>query len=552
MNQQILQEIKEKLDIVEFISNYVELKKAGNYYKGLCPFHQEKNPSFFVSPQKQIFKCFGCNIAGDVVTFYMRTENLSFKEAINNLAQKLNIDLKYLENSDNLSQNKKLLEINRIALNFFKKNLINNPSVINYLTQRGLTKETIEKFDLGYAERGSYLRDYLFNLGYNLDLIKEAGLLNEKNEDKFQGRIIFPLIDHKKRLVGFTGRLYPEVKYGPKYLNTAENKIFKKSKFLYGLVYSLSEIEKIKEIIIVEGQFDFLLAYQNGLQNIVAVSGSAFTQDQVNILKTYAKNFILAFDNDEAGFKSSWKSALMLMGNKLEVWKLNFEQAKDLADFFNSNYNLNQIKKIPFIDYIINYCLDNYNITNLEGKRQTLDLVLPLIKQLDNIKQGYYISQISKILELKEEFLLKELNELDKIVYNNFYQENSYISIPIDNYNERLENLIERYLTFVSILNIQEKIKTIEECLNEYNYLKDKFLNDEYYKEIINLRINYEKELNIDFEKELYFLEKEIKKEFYRKKIKEYRNLIKGSNAENILSEVKLLTDKLRELEKNQ
>ncbi|GIW66351.1 MAG: DNA primase [Candidatus Parcubacteria bacterium] len=547
MNQQILEKIKENLDIVEFISNYIELKKSGNYYKGLCPFHQERNPSFFVSPQKQIFKCFGCNVAGDVITFYMKIENLTFKEAINNLAGKLNIDLKYLEKEENISEYKKILNINRIALNFFKQNLNNNQEVIEYLINRGLTKESIDLFDLGYAKVGSHLRDYLFSSGYSLDILKDAGLINEKNEDKFQRRIIFPLFDHKKRLVGFTGRIYPENEYGPKYLNTPENKIFKKSKFLYGLIYAIPEIERTKEVIITEGQFDLILAYQNGLKNTVAISGSAFTQDHLNILKTYTKNFILAFDNDEAGFKSSWKSALMIMLNKLEAWRLIFEPAKDLADFFISNYDINQIKKIPFIDYLINYCSNKYNLDNLDGKKQTIDLILPLVKQMDNIRQGYYLSKLSKILELREEFLLKELNNINY----NFYQDQENQLYYLEASNDRLENLIERYLSFSIILNNNELISEIEEYLNEYKYLKEKFLNDDYYKEIINLRTNYEKDLNINFEEELRFLKREIKKEFYRKKIEKYKQFIKGTYNENILTEVKLLTKKLKEVEKN-
>lgn len=542
MNQEILQEIREKIDIVEFISNYVELKKTGNYYKGLCPFHQERNPSFFVSPQKQIFKCFGCNIAGDVINFYMKIENLNFKEAVKNLADKFNIKIDFKE--EKFYENKKLLEINRLALNFFKKNLIKNQEVINYLKKRGLTEETINFFDLGYAEKGSYLRDYLFSLGYKLEDLKEISLVNEKNEDKFQGRIIFPLITQKRKLIGFIGRLYPESGYGPKYLNSAENNLFKKSKFLYGLVYSQSEIEKNKEVIIVEGQFDFLLAFQNGIKNIVAVSGSSFTQDHLNTLKTITKNFTLGFDNDLAGFKSSWKAALMLLANKLEVSKLIFEPAKDLAEFFLNNYSINQLKKIDYLDYLIDYCSNNFDLNNLEGKKQTIDLILPILTKLDNLKQGYYLNKISKILEIKEDFLLKELN---KLAYNIYNQEDNYqfINYP----NNRLEILIERYLSLSLFLNNSKILEEIIEYLDNYEEIKERLNQDDYYQEILNLRMIYENDSNIDIEKEINFLKKEIKKEYYRKKIEEYKKLVDIS-IDKALIEVNNLTKKLKEIEK--
>ncbi len=543
MDQEILQEIREKIDIVEFISNYVELKKTGNYYKGLCPFHQERNPSFFISPQKQIFKCFGCNVAGDVITFYMKIEGLSFKEAIKNLADKFNIEINFKEQKENISVYKKFLEINRLALNFFKRNLQQNQEVINYLKSRGLTEETINFFDLGYASSGSHLRDYFFTLGYKLEDLKEVGLLNDKFEDKFQGRIMFPLINEKRKLIGFTGRLYPETDYGSKYLNTAENKLFKKSKFLYGLVYSQAEIEKKKEVIIIEGQFDFLLAYQNGIKNVVAVSGSAFTQDQLNILKFLTKNFVLAFDNDLAGFKSAWKTALMLFANKIEVDQLIFEPAKDLAEFFNSNYSINQLKKKAYLDYLIDYCSSHFNLEDLDGKKQTLDLILPLLKYLDNLKQGYYLSRLSKILEIKEEFLFKELNSL---VYN--YQiENEYQ--PLVYPKDRLEILIERYIAFSFLLNNLEKIEEIKDYLENYNEVKEKLLQDDYYQEILNLRINYESNLNINFEEELRFLKKEIQKEYYKKQIESYSK-ISGLPLDEVLKKINYLTQKIKEIEK--
>jgi len=551
MTTTILQEIKEKLDIVEFISHYVELTKSGNYYKGLCPFHQERNPSFFVSPQKQIFKCFGCNTAGDVVTFYMKIENLNFKEAIKQLCDKLNIDIKAYEQSEEKKIiNKKYLDLNRIALNFYKKNLQNNLSVINYLKKRGLKEETINFFDLGYADKGSHLRDYLFSLGYSLEDLQRVGLINSKNEDKFQGRIIFPLIDHKKRLVGFIGRLYPENNFGPKYLNTADSDLFKKSKFLYGLVYSQQFIENQNEVIIVEGQFDLLMSYQNGLKNIVALSGSSFTEDHLSLLKNYTKNFVLALDNDQAGFKNELKMGLLILSNKLDVWKLIFEPAKDLSDFFANEGDIHQIKKIFYIDYLIDYCYQKYDLENLDGKQKMIDLLLPFIKYLDNIKQGYYIAKIADLLKIKEEFLIKEIQERPFNLQPLSYSENENYDYLLS-LNNRLEILLERYLTFSLALNDLNKIKEIEEFLEDNYDLKEKILDNENYQELLKLRVYYEKDLGVNFEEELQFLKKEIAKEFYKKKIASYKKIIDYS-SHNDWNELKFLIKKLKEIEENQ
>ncbi len=549
MYEKIIQEIKEKLDIIEFISNYLELKKIGSYYRGLCPFHQEKNPSFFVSPSKQMFKCFGCGAAGDVVTFYMRIENLEFKEAVNRLAEKLGIDLSSYQKGEpiELEEIKKLLEINKIALNYFKKNLQKKDEVKNYLKNRGLKDETIEYFDLGYAERGSYLRDYLFNLGYSLEDIMEAGLLNDKKEDKFQGRIIFPLIDHKKRLVGFTGRLYIESENAPKYLNSPDTKLFKKSNFIYGLVYSLEYIENSNEVIITEGQFDMILSFQNGLKNVVAVSGSSLTENQLKILKRYCKKITFAFDNDRAGINATIKSGLLALKEGFEVYKLIFHNYKDLAEFFENYNDVENLKRQDLIEYLIDNLAEQYDLENLNSKKAFIDLILSFIKLVDNIKASYYINKLAEVTKVKEDFLIAELNKNIVPIYE--YEEN------IANF-DRFNNLIERFLGisyFLDKLDLVEELKNYldEECIN----LIDSMIKEKDNIEILKARGNYESLIHEDLIKELEFLKKELLKEYYRKKIKSYKDLIENNknfnNLEEILKNVKFYTDRLRELEKN-
>jgi len=550
MLERIIQEIKEKLDIVEFIGNYVELKKVGSYYRGLCPFHQEKNPSFFVSPSRQMFKCFGCGAAGDVVTFYMRIEGLEFKEAINRLAEKLGIDIKSSsEETVDLSEIKKILEINKIAMNYYKRNLRQKEEVIKYLKNRGLKENTIEFFDIGYAEEGSHLRDYLFNLGYSLNEIMESGLLNERKEDKFQSRIIFPLIDHKKRIVGFTGRLFVEKENAPKYLNSPETKIFKKNNFIYGLVYSLENIEAKNEAIITEGQFDLILAYQEGLKNIVAVSGSSLTENQLKILKRYCKKIIFAFDNDLAGFKASVRAGLMALKEGFEIYKLKFGPYKDLAEFFENNEKVDDLQKIDFIEYLLEIIQNDYDLDILDKKREAILLVLPFIKFLDNIKRAYYISKLSEIVKIRESFLIEELDKIDSPYLLAPYEERVEINF------DRLSNLIERFASISIVLNKKEFIEDLKNQLDfEFRDMIDEILNNEENLEILKARGDYENLLHEDLFKELEFIKKEIMKEYYKRKIKFYQQLLNSKgfdNLEDILKSVKFYTERLKELEKN-
>jgi len=554
--ENIIEEIREKINIVDFISNYMELKKVGVYYKGLCPFHQERNPSFFVSPQKQIFKCFGCNVGGDVITFYMKIENLSFKEAIKSLCEKLGINYTPSNKEANVqnSEVKKILNINRIALNFFKKNLKNNKPVLDYLFKRGLKEKTIDMFDLGYASKGSHLRDYLFTLGFSLEDLKKSGLINEKEEDKFQGRIIIPLIDHKKTLVGFTGRIFPETEYGPKYLNSPETILFKKSKFIYGLVYALENLNKEKELVLTEGQFDVMLAYQYGLKNIGAISGTSITLDHLNIIKKYVQNIVVAFDNDEAGFKAELKTAFLAFSNNLNVYKLVFDEEKDLADFFLKHQDKKEkIKKMFYLDYLIEWSQDNLELNTLDGKWQFLNIFLPILKQLDNVKQAFYIQKISGMLKLNESFIIKEIEKI-KSMYLLTEPQDKILNY-LDNSENRMLILIERLLSLILLSQNFDIIENIRPYIKPYENLIKIVINqeekeNEYFNEIIKLRSFYEKNLKIDPYQEITFLEKEIKKEFYKTKIQKLKEIVKNNkdlNIEEILKEIKIYTEKLKE-----
>lgn len=548
MESRILQEIKEKLDIVEFIGGYVELKRVGSYYRGLCPFHQERNPSFFVSPERQMFKCFGCGAAGDVITFYMRIENLEFKEAVERLAEKLGLELDISQKETDFQEIKKILEINRIALNYYKKTLKDVKEALDYLKKRGLKDETIEYFDLGYANEGNFLRDFLLSLGYDIEEIQKAGLLNEKREDKFQSRIIFPLIDIDKKIVGFTGRSFPEKERAPKYLNSPETILFKKSRFIYGLVYSKDYILKEKEAVIVEGQFDFILSFQNNLKNCIAVSGSSLTKEQLQILKKYTNRLVLGFDNDDAGFKASLRAGLLALESKFEIYKLIFDPYKDLAEFFENQNTIENLKNVPFIDYLFDYIENKFDLNDLDNKRKALNLILPFLKYLDVVASSFYINKLSLLLKIKEDFIINELNKVQIEVQEEPETQVSY-------FTNRLFDLIEKFVALSKLLNKEEEKEIL---LREMDYeFREYFEEIEFNEEkqgILQLRMLYEELNTSDLEKEFKFIQKEILKEYYKNKINYYKELINNINPEdleNLLKQVKFYTEKLKILEKN-
>lgn len=550
MSNRILQEIKDKLDIVDFIGSYIELKKVGSYYRGLCPFHQERNPSFFVSPERGIFKCFGCGAVGDIVTFYMKIENLDFKQAIKQLAEKLGIEISPLSIEEKeIKEIKRLLEINKIALNYYKKNLKEIKEVKDYLLKRGLKEESIDYFDLGYAKEGSHLRDYCFNLGYSLEDLEKVGLINEKKEDKFQSRIIFPLIDPSAKILGFTGRIFPEKEKAPKYLNTPDTLLFKKSKFIYGLVYTKEYIQKERKAILVEGQFDFILSFQNNLKNIAAISGSALTKDHLNLLKKYTNRLVFAFDNDEAGFKASLKAGILALSTGCEIYKLIFGDYKDLAEFFENKNSLERLKEINFLDYLIEYVQNNYNLNELDNKRFVLNLILPFLKYLDSITTSFYLSKLAGVLSIREDFLLSELNKLQPTIIEDLEEKTLEIS------PERIYDLIEKFIALSLLTERRDEIEILKNELEKdfVDYI-DSLLSNEERQEIINLRMLYEQINHKDLAREISIIKKEILKEYYKEKINSFNRIVGNLRTENLepfLKEVKFYIEKLKSLEKN-
>lgn len=340
---ELVEEVRAKSDIVDVISGYVRIQKKGSYYFGLCPFHNEKSPSFSVSPGKQMYYCFGCGAGGNVFTFVMNYENFTFPEAIKVLAERAGVDLPEIEYSDEIKkkENKraKLLEVNKEAAKYFYYQLRSKQGAVGYryLSGRELSDETMKKFGLGFANKTSDdLTRYLKNKGYSDEILKEAGLASFEERfgmhDKFWNRVMFPIQDINHRVIGFGGRVMGDGE--PKYLNSQETPVFDKSRNLYGL--NFARTARKNNIILCEGYMDVIAMHQAGFNQAAASLGTAFTPGQANLLRRYTEEVLLAYDSDGAGVKAALRAIAILKETGLTGKVINLEPYKDPDEFIKN------------------------------------------------------------------------------------------------------------------------------------------------------------------------------------------------------------------------
>ena len=338
---EVIDEVVSRSDIVDIISGYIKLKKNGSSYVGLCPFHNEKSPSFSVSPGKQLYHCFGCGVGGNVITFVMEYENYTFLEAVKYLADKAGMQLPETSYSEEEKKNRdlkaKLLEINKIAATYYYHQLKaeNGKIGLSYLQKRGLSDTTINRFGLGYAgQTGNALYQYLKSKGYDDALLKETGLFTYERgiHDKFWNRVMFPIMDINNKVIGFGGRVMGDAK--PKYLNSPETKLFDKSRNLYGL--NAARISRKSNMIICEGYMDVISLHQAGFTQAVASLGTALTPGQAALMKRYTDNVLITYDSDAAGVKAALRAIPILKEAGLTTKVINMQPYKDPDEFIKA------------------------------------------------------------------------------------------------------------------------------------------------------------------------------------------------------------------------
>ena len=420
----LIEEVRMKNDIVDVISGYVKLTRKGSSYFGLCPFHNEKSPSFSVSPGKQMYYCFGCGAGGNVFTFLMEYENYTFVEALKFLAERAGIELPQIEYSKEAKEQAdlktRLLEINKQAAKFYYYQLHTSRGAqgLAYLKGRGLSDETIRKFGLGYSDRyGDLLYKYLKEKGYSDELLRQSGLFLADEvhgmQDKFWNRVIYPIMDVNSRVIGFGGRVMGDAK--PKYLNSPETKIFDKSRNLYGL--NIARSSRKKNLIICEGYMDVISMHQAGFTNAVASLGTALTSLQAGLMKRYTDEVLIIYDSDEAGVKAALRAIPMLKGVGLNTKVVNLRPYKDPDEFIKAEGAEAFERRLEEAEnsllYEIRMRESQFDLKDPQGKSDFLhDAATRLVAIEDEIERNSYIEAVARNYGVTAESMHKEVAKL--------------------------------------------------------------------------------------------------------------------------------------------
>jgi DNA primase len=432
-------EIKNAADIVDIVSEVVHLKKSGKNFLGLCPFHSEKTPSFSVSPEKQMFHCFGCGVGGNIFSFIMKHDGLAFPEAARTLAKRYGINIPKqsltLEQSKRISERESLLKINRRAMDFFCRALRSQTTGIQamtYLKKRGLSPEIIDKFHLGYAPKGwDNFLNFISKKGVPLALVEKSGLILPKKDkrgyyDRFRDRIIFPILDVNQEVIGFGGRVLDDSL--PKYLNSPETRVYNKSRSLYGLYTAKDKCRTTNTIFIVEGYLDLLALHQHGIENSVATLGTALTAEHVRLLTRYAPRMVLVYDSDEAGIRSAlrcvdifWKEHVdfsrgdVFREEKADTHILVLPNEHDPDSFLMENgrelFQQAASEAPGIITFLIEQAIDKHGFTT-EGKiRVIAELQRPLATINDKVARSLYVKQLAERIGIDEKIVLEKVRE---------------------------------------------------------------------------------------------------------------------------------------------
>ena len=486
-----IENLKNQINIIDVVGRVVPLKRAGSNYKGVCPFHNEKTPSFVVSEQKQIFTCFGCGATGDAIEFAKRYYNLDFSEAVEKLAGEYGISLE----KNTFHDNREIYyKVNKLAANFFYKAFTEKANKgYAYMKRRDISPAILKKFGIGYADaQWDSLYKYLLSQGVDKKIMLELGLVSEskgKYYDKFRNRVIFPIINTSGKVIGFGGRAI-DAEDNPKYLNSAESKIFQKKYNLYGLNISRQSVGKEGFIILVEGYMDTIALYQSGIENVAASLGTALTENQAKLIKRYTKDVILSYDADGAGRAAALRGLDILRKEECKVKVLHVTDGKDPDEYIKKNGKQAFLKLVenalPYGDYKLESAKKGFDLSKDEDKIDYIKKATDIIRQLSPVEQEIYIKKTAKDLKIAEGAIRMELlgnDSTEKASFTTVREEkeevlNSEIT-PIERTLLKVmltdESYISRISDFPQILESDFAIKIFEILKEEY--LKNQFID---------------------------------------------------------------------------
>ncbi len=575
-------EIKQKIDIVDFIGSYLELKKSGRNYKGLCPFHGEKTPSFMVAPELQIFKCFGCGEAGDLFNFHQKIEGIEFNQSLELLAERAGVKLENKSYDPQQNLKKAIFEINELTVNYYHfiltQHKVGKPALDYLKNRRELTDETIKAFNLGYSpDSWDSLYNFLKKKKFTDQEIFQAGVITKSKRgnyiDKFRGRIMFPLVGLNKKYLGFTARILGEGQ--PKYLNSPESPIFHKSSFLFGLDKAKVALKQ-DGVVFVEGSMDVLMANQSGIQNVLAPLGTSLTVGQLKLLHRYTSDVIFAFDSDLAGDTASRRAIELAEAEGLNVLVAMIpEEFQDLDELLRKDKKLAKqtLKEpIPAYDYYLVSALKRNNSRSPVGKKKITAELVPIFSKLtDPVTRDHYIKKIADELDISE-------SVISELLSNPNTEEKKTTSVPLEKPSSAFKNHTSEEYVLALLLRapldtaqtvlykLGQKDFTDEVLLEIFNYLKKYLLGrkrkfeiqhfikrfDEDFKNIINnlymwdlQGIGSREDL---LENELERVFELLKKRTAKRELKELGAKIKRAEMENNKKELLELTKEFQEL----
>lgn len=501
-SDEIIEEVRQNNDIVDIISQYVHLTRKGRNYFGLCPFHSEKSPSFSVSPDRQIFHCFGCGVGGNVYTFLMKIEGITFKEALEQLAERANIQLPKLENNADTAKEElkaKVYKVNEFTAEFYHQNLYKPTAKIGqeYVKKRKMNKETLEAYRIGFSGKFDELYKALKAQGFGEKEILESGLVNKNDNgtyiDRYRNRLMFPICDVRGKVIAFGGRILDDSKIKdpkfpqPKYINSPENVVYSKGRHLFGL--NVAKKDSAKKLLIVEGYMDVISLHQRGITNVVGALGTALTEQQGWLLRKSTEQVILGFDADGAGQTAIARSMEILQKMGCDMRVLQIEGAKDpdeyIVKFGEGRFRLAMDNAISLVEFKVKNLKKDLNLENTGDKIKFLNEIAKILSKVENtMEREIYIEKIAQGYNISKEAIYAEVN---KLIYNNTKEDKILQSREIKPVRENIKNTTEidedlkrRENTIIAIL--------LDSNANMFAKIKEQIKPEEF-KDSVNRKI---------------------------------------------------------------
>ena len=529
IEDKVIQEIKDRLDIVEVVGDFVSLKKSGSSYKALSPFTTEKTPSFFVSPSKQIFKCFSTGKGGDAIEFLKEVDSMTYIEAIKYLGEKYGVEINESESNYVVNTEKEsLLIVLNKTKEFFKENLNSSDGksiAISYFDHRNISKEMVEKFELGYSlDKWDSLYNHLIKNQFEDNQIINAGLIlenNNKKYDRFRNRIIFPIHNLSGKVIAFGARIIKDEKNQPKYINSPETSLYIKSKVLYGLYQSKNNIRKEDTCYLVEGYTDVISLFQIEINNVVSSSGTSLTNEQIKLISRYTKNITILFDGDKAGIDASLRGMDLILENDMNVKIVSFPEGED-PDSYSKKVGKDKflefikLNETNLINYKINLLNTKYKDDPVKKSEMIFDIVRSISKIPNSIKRSVFLKEASNLLDINEQALISEMNKLligkenkfsptNNLIKEEKKEDNKTITSAINFYERECVRMLVNYgTTDFEVIGLDRK-SFIDYFLNE---IEDVEFENKNYLEIIEVfKREFKKDRIIDIN---YFLTDEF------------------------------------------